>query len=201
MRLLGVSHLFVLPPDAGFIDPVLTIEGELGLEIRLLDSECVISAVDAGSPASEAGLRPGFLLESIAGQDVGDVAASGVMLPPLHERGTRSSQILAVEELQYGEPGAQTTIGYGDAADESHQVTLTFRHRGPSEELIPGLPPVFTTLMVNRLEGGIGYIRFDPFASGLVSPMLEAIETMRDAPGLIIDVRGNHGVPPMSANS
>ncbi len=189
---LGVSHLFVLPPDKEFIDPVLTIEGELGIEVRLLDGEWVIAAVEPDSPAAEAGLRPGYLLDSIAGQSVTDIAASAPELPPVHERGIRSSQILAVEELLHGEPDAATTLGYRDAADE-HQVTLSFRHRGPSAELIPGFPPVFTTLEVDRLEGGIGYIRFDPFAPALAAPLLEAIDTMRDALGLIFDVRGNHG--------
>jgi C-terminal processing protease CtpA/Prc len=114
-------------------------------------------------------------------------------LPPLNERGVRSGQILAVEELLHGEPGALTTVGYLDATDQPQQVTLTFRHRGSSAELIPGFPPVFTTLEAVRLEGGIGYIRFDPFAPALTTPILDSIEAMRDAPGLIIDVRGNHG--------
>jgi carboxyl-terminal processing protease len=190
---LGVSHLFVLPPEAEFIDPVLTAEGELGIEVRLLDGEWVVTAVETGSPAAEAGLRPGYLVDSIAGQRVTDIAASGFTLPPLHERGIRSSQILAVEQLLHGEPGAVTTVGYRDAADEPQQVTLTFRQRGSSAELIPGFPPVFTTLEVDQLDGGIAYIRFDPFVLALTTPILQAIDAMRDAPGLILDVRGNHG--------
>ncbi len=190
---LGVSHLFVLPPDADFIDPVLTAEGELGIEVRLLDGEWVVTVVEAGSPAARAGLRPGYLVDHIAGQRVTDIVASSPILPPLHERGIRSSQILAVEERLYGEPGVVTTIGYRDATDEPQQVTLTFRHRGSSAELIPGFPPVFTTLEVDQLDGGIAYIRFGPFVPALATPILEAIDAMRDAPGLILDVRGNHG--------
>ncbi len=190
---LAVSHLFVLPPDESFIDPVLATEGELGIHVRLVDGEWVITAVEPGSPAAAAGLRPGYLLDSVGGQGVADIAVARPPQPPLHERGVRSSHILAVEERLYGEPGTVTSIGYRDAADEPQQVTLTFRYRGPSAELIPGFPPVFTTLEVDRLEGGIGYIRFDPFAPALATPILEAIDTMRDAPGLIFDVRGNHG--------
>jgi C-terminal processing protease CtpA/Prc len=115
------------------------------------------------------------------------------MLPPLHARGIRSSQIRAVEELLYGEPGAVTTVGYRDAADQPQQVTLTFQHRGSSTEHLPGFPPVFTRLEVDRLEGGIGYIRFDLFTPALAAPIVAAIDGMRDAPGLVLDVRGNHG--------
>lgn len=190
---LDTSHLFIVPPDAAFIDPMLATEGELGIHVRLLDQEWVITAVEPASPAADAGLRPGYLLDSIAGREVTDIASSGLALPPSNERGIRSSLILSVEEALYGEPGDATTIGYRDATDRLQQVTLTFRHRGSSAELLPGLPPVFTTLEADRLEGGIGYIAFDPFAPGLEPPITDAIDAMRDAPGLIIDVRGNHG--------
>ena len=129
---LDVSHLFIVPPDTAFVDPVLTTEGELGIHVRLLDAEWVITDIEPASPAAEAGLRPGFLLETVGGQSVTEIAAAAFPLPPLHERGIRGNQILAVEEALYGEPGVATTIGYGDAGDQSRQVTLTFRHRGSS---------------------------------------------------------------------
>src|SRR5262249_30180550 len=44
-----------------------------------------------------------------------------------------------------------------------------------------------------RLAGGIGYIHFTNFITPL-KPMLQlAIGSMKDAPGLIIDLRGNSG--------
>ena len=64
---LGVSHIGMMPPDdPGLLDPVLTSEGELGIDVRLLDDEWVITEVKPGSPADEAGLRVGYLLESVA---------------------------------------------------------------------------------------------------------------------------------------
>jgi carboxyl-terminal processing protease len=44
-----------------------------------------------------------------------------------------------------------------------------------------------------RLEGGIGYIRFTTFISALNDKIRAAVESMHDAPGLIIDLRGNGG--------
>lgn len=102
-------------------------------------------------------------------------------------------EIRAVEELLYGDPGVVTTVGYRDAADQPQRVTLAFQHRGSSAEHLPGFPPMFTTLAVDRLEGGIGYIRYDPFTHSLATPIVDAIDAMRDAPGVILDVRGNHG--------
>jgi hypothetical protein len=39
----------------------------------------------------------------------------------------------------------------------------------------------------------IGYIGFSLFTPALATPILDALNMMRDAPGLIIDVRGNYG--------
>lgn len=189
---LDVSHLFVVPPDEDFVDPVLTREGDLGIHVRLVDEQWIITHVEHDSPAARAGLRPGYLLESVDGQPVPDIAASAILLPPLHERGVRSSQIRAVEEVLHGEPGATAIIGFDDG-DESRQVTLTFRDRGAGAAHIAGFPPVFPTLEVTGLEGGIDYIGFDLFTPALATPILDALDAARDAPGLIIDVRGNHG--------
>jgi C-terminal peptidase prc len=192
---LGVSHIGMMPADdPGLLDLVLTSEGELGIDVRLLDDEWVITEVKPGSPAAEAGLRVGYLLESIGGQSVDEIAdVASSPMPPRHERGVRSGEIMGVQTALYGEPGAVVTVGYRDGDDQPGQAVLTFRQRGSSAEILPGIPPVFTTMEVDRLEGGIGYVRFDAFAPGLLAPLLDAIDTMQDAPGLIIDLRGNRG--------
>ena len=134
---LDVSHLFIVPPGTEFVDPVLTTEGELGIHVRLLDGEWVITDVEPASPAADAGLRPGFLLESVGGRAVPEIAAAAPALPPLHERGIRSSQILAVEEALYGEPGVATTIGYRDAADQCSLSRIWGGIHPPADDL-PG---------------------------------------------------------------
>jgi carboxyl-terminal processing protease len=44
-----------------------------------------------------------------------------------------------------------------------------------------------------RLENNIGYIRFSNFVNVLDVQISAAVETMKDAPGIIIDLRGNSG--------
>jgi len=191
---LGVSHIGMMPADdPGLLDPVLTSEGELGIDVRLLDDEWVITEVKPGSPGAEAGLRVGYLLESIGGQSVDEIADMATPMPPRHERGVRSGRIMGVQTALYGEPGAAITVGYRDGDDQPVQAVLTFRQRESSAEVLPGIPPVFTTMEADRLEGGIGYLRFDAFVPGLLAPLLDAIDTMQDALGLIIDLRGNRG--------
>lgn len=55
------------------------------------------------------------------------------------------------------------------------------------------MPPVFVEFEARRLEGGIGYIRFNHFADPVDKAFLQALETLRDTRGLIFDVRSNPG--------
>ena len=58
---LGVSHIGMIPADdPGLIDPALTSAGELGIDVRFLNGEWVITEVRLGSTAAEVGLRPGY---------------------------------------------------------------------------------------------------------------------------------------------
>ena len=175
---------------------MLTSEGELGIDVRLLDGEWVITEVTPGSAAADAGLRVGYLLESIDGRTVDEIAASGPSMPPRHERGVRSGKMIRVQSALYGDPGVTVGVGYRDDADRPMQADLTFRQRAAqawSQEMVPGAPPAYTTIEVDVLEGDIGYLRFDAFGHGMLEPLLEAIDTLQSAPGLIIDLRGNEG--------
>lgn len=41
--------------------------GGIGINVRMLDGETVITSVDPGSPAHKAGLRSGFIIQAIDG--------------------------------------------------------------------------------------------------------------------------------------
>jgi C-terminal processing protease CtpA/Prc len=60
-------------------------------------------------------------------------------------------------------------------------------------ELDPSLPPACAEIEVRRLTNRIGYIRFSGFLQAALTPVLQAIDEFHDAPGLILDIRGNPG--------
>lgn len=191
---LGVSHTGVLPAeDLEQLDPILTSPGWAGFDVRLIGDDCVLTEVEPGSPADVAGFRPGFVLASVSGESVEEIVADAPPVPPQHERGRRSAQTNQVRERLYGEPQTELQVTYRDDGDEIEEATLVFASRGSSSEITPELPPAYTELTVSRLEGGIGYIAFNVFLPDLLEPISDAIEQMTDAPGLVIDLRGNHG--------
>ena len=191
---LGVSHVGVVPADeTEQVDPILTADGWAGVDIRLLGDECVITEVAPGSPADLAGLKPGYVVESVSGQSISQITDDAYPLPPLHERGRRSTLTNQIRQHLYGQAGTEITITYLDNHGNLEEKALSFVGRDPAYEVMPGLPPIYSELEVARLEDGYGYISFNAFSHNLVEPIIEAIGQMDDAPGLVVDLRGNHG--------
>ena len=194
---LGASHMAALPPELAYlIEPMTFATGSLGLDVRPIDGLAVVSGVVEGSPADEAGLRPGFVVTSVDGWTLEDAIMSAKATPPLNEQHARAAPVQELRSRLYGEPGDEVAIGFLDANDEPQRVDLTFVERtglACSTELAPSAPPACAELEVRRLEGGIGYLRFSGFLGGILDGVLRALEDLRDAPGLIIDLRGNPG--------
>ena len=135
-------------------------------------------------------LRPGFVLERIDGQHVDDLVDAAFVGPPFHERGERAAAIDAVRDALYGEPGRTITVDYRDGDDSARQATLTLVERTAMSQTVDGLPEGYTEMELGRLEGDIGYLRFNGFLSTLRQPLLDAVDELGDTDGLIIDLRG-----------
>ncbi len=191
---LGVSHLAALPSElASEFSPMAFATGWLGLDLRLLDGKAVITYVSAGSPAGEAGLRPGYELVAVDGWTLGDVAAVAWQMPPDNERNRRGSAADRLRGRLYGETGTEAILEYRDASDELRRVTLPFAARGACESFDASLPAGCAEFGAQRLASGIGYVRFSAFVDPVLDRTLQAIDELRDAPALIIDLRGNAG--------
>ncbi len=67
---LNISHIGVVPPDdLGQIDPILSAEGSIGIDVRMIEDNAVITSVKSGSVGDQAGLRSGYIIKSIDGID------------------------------------------------------------------------------------------------------------------------------------
>ncbi len=194
---LNVSHVGVGPADAWpSIEPVVFESGDPGLDVRLLDDQVVITRVETGSPAEEAGLRPGFILQSIEGRPVEQILAEaeGQLSPPYNDRGRLEGLTRHLLSLIYGDPGTCVTLGYLDEGDGLQEACIE-REERPWEASLEGnpLPPSYLEFESGRLEKGIGYIRFNTFHPALIPEIKQAVADMLDAPGIILDLRGNPG--------
>jgi len=192
---LGVSHLVALPSEfASELDPMTFATGKLGLDVRLLDGAAVITEVAPGFPADKAGLRPGFVITSVDGWTLNDIAAESLQTPPDNERNRRGNLVQGMRARLYGETGKEIVVEYLDGNNRPQRATLQFAKRNSTcAQFDPSLPPACTEFEVRRLANGAGYLRFSGFLPPVLDSALQAIADLHDAPALIIDLRGNPG--------
>jgi C-terminal peptidase prc len=155
----------------------------------------VVTQIIEGSPADEAGLHLGLVIISVDGWTLEDFATHSRPSPPYNGRHERVAALQELRALLYGETGSEVPVEYLDTNDQMHQMTLRYAERTGSAcaEIDPSTPPACGEIEVRRLAGGIGYVRFSGFLGAVLDGVLQAIDDLHDAPGLIIDLRGNPG--------
>jgi carboxyl-terminal processing protease len=193
---VGVSHLALVPP--GYwprVEPTVLAEGSTGIDLRLLDCEAVITSIAPGSAADEAGLRPGFVIQRIDGRAVEQIAEEAIsgMEPPENEHHRSEAIASTLLGQLYGPAGKGVAVAYLDEEGQQRQCRITRRSRPGGIETGLGLPATYLEFEATRLDGGIGYIRFNGFHGDLAERLPRAVASLRSAPGLIIDLRGNPG--------
>jgi carboxyl-terminal processing protease len=193
---LNVSHLAVVPRDHwSLVEPTVLAEGSIGVDIRLLGGDVVITSVEPGSPADKEGLRPGFVIQSVDGSTVEQIAmeAKSGIEPPDNERYYVEAITSDVLARIYGPADTKVAIVGLDERGRQFQGGIERMSRPGKTVTAPGLPPNFVEFESKRLADGIGYIHFNWFSSELGPELRRTIAAMHDAPGLIIDLRGNPG--------
>jgi len=196
LRELKLSHysVFQMKEKAKTGSPMFS-SGSVGVDIRLLDNQVVISKVVPDSPADRAGLKPGYIVESIDGVAADDIIgeAEAEQLDHFNERKKLGNVADDVLGRFFGDAGTQVAITYLDEADMIHEATLE-RHQRTGETIISDLmPPFYMEFEAKRIGNDIGYVNFNAFAPPVDSLFDEAIDAMMDVRGLIIDIRGNPG--------
>lgn len=198
---LKQSHFGVIPP-AAYVAEAATAgaattatqdnSGETGLVAQLVEDQPIITRVLPGGAADKAGLRPGFVLVKIGDKPVAAVLArlKAQKRRPAVE-GLNAQ--MAVRGLLAGPVGQSVTLTYKNEKDEEQTTTLT-RTAPPGEPVqFAQLPPILTETESRRVDDNIGYVRFNIFLLPLLEPVRTAIRSMKDAPGIILDLRGNLG--------
>ena len=169
--------------------------GDPGFATVLVDDRFVVARVDEQGPGAAAGVRPGWVVHSINGVELDTAALVAV-------EGVERHKVLV--EAQRGmdrrlsrRPGETLELLFLDGDDQP--VELEVRVQRPAGELrtFGNMPPVFARLESRLLEPDVdiivGVIAFNIWLPQLAPAFDGAIDTMRDAQGIILDLRGNPG--------
>lgn len=219
---LGRSHFNIIPPEAipsiGVEDDLKDGEGEdempgaeeprrkgsrraaeqltygIGIDLRVVGGAALITRVEPNSTAARAGLRPGHVLRSINGQPLSDILRM-LRLVAVYEPSARN-QIPAEIIVGYvnGPPGTSVALTFLDARNRVRRALVPReRLKGELVPLFQALPAQFVEFESARLRGGVGYVRFNLFAAPVLEKFCAALRSMKDAPGIVLDLRGNRG--------
>jgi len=198
---LHASHFALVPADAyrAIQDPSESKppgpgEGAIGLDFRVVDGQALVISVVAGSPAANAGVKPGWEIVQI-----GDTPLRAILdrLAGSLRENPRLPALLysAVGSRLRGRVGDPVSLRFRDG--RGRLVTMRLRIAEPRGHLVTfgNLPPVRVWWEARRLDGDVGYFAFNAFlaAPRVMKAFNEAMRSFADADGVIIDVRGNGG--------
>jgi carboxyl-terminal processing protease len=153
----------------------------IGVSIFEVQGKTVILSVEPESDASHAGVQPGMIVRSIDGRPIGERLAEAQS----RVAGTSSDRAVKLRvyrKVVEGEPGTFIKLGL-ERADGS-RVEVSLLRREVSDE---------PRVSWRRTTGGFGYIRLNIWKSPVHKQFKSALESLKDAPGLILDLRGNPG--------
>ncbi|MBL8964137.1 MAG: hypothetical protein KF787_02130 [Phycisphaeraceae bacterium] len=164
-----------------------------GMELRVVDGVALVTRVEPGSGADRAGVRPGWIVESIRGRPTDRAIAA--MSEQLQGPEAAAMIVRGFEGMISGAAGSVVPVGFLDGEDQPVIKPITLDPPPGAPVRFGHLPPVHVEFVSTRLAGNIGYIRFNFFLDpGRVMPMFaSAMESFATAQGVILDLRGNLG--------
>jgi carboxyl-terminal processing protease len=198
---LGESHFGILPrevTDVLALSPAgaAAVSGDPGLGVRLVDDQVIVTHVDDGSAAADAGIRTGWVLVSIDGQSVTDRLARLAQLPEAEQRRARTRLLYALHGELSGEVDRAVEVVLRDGSDRELTRRLTLRPTRGEVVHYGNLPPVAASLQyreLSRAGGCVGVIRMNVWFGPLAAPFDAAVDALRHCRGMVIDMRGNPG--------
>lgn len=193
---LKLSH-FSVYEQTSQAEAVERGDGVIGIELKMIDGKAVVVRVEKGSTAEAAGLKNGFGIEKINGKAVSEILA------PLEKNLTAQGQNERVKNLYFertlmsaigGKPDTIAALETLNAKNES-QIFSAKRYAAKSEmsEALGNFPPQEVVFESKRLEGNVGYIRFNIWVIPQMPKIRAAVREFVDAKGIIFDLRGNPG--------
>jgi carboxyl-terminal processing protease len=192
---LGQSHFAIIPGSAGPSAGSPAGSAEPGFDIRLAGADLLVTSVEPGSPADAAGVRTGWKIVAIAGTPV------TTLLRALPDEA--SEQILGFEAWRLaqgrlrGPAGSTVAIDFEGEAGRLVPAVIVRRAEPGTPITLGKLPTMYVRVAHERMttpgKATAGFIRFNVWMAAVDARVQRAVDEMRSADGMILDLRGNPG--------
>ena len=200
-RMLGelkLSHFGIFPKTSTDAATSQAIAGTTGIEIKMIDGKAVISRLEKDSTAEKAGLKAGFVIRKIDGKPVEELLAPLEKTISERTENERLKLIYRERTLAFYLDGKAETAAQIEALDAKNQIRVFAVRRAVAlktemSEAVGNFPPQQVIFEARRLDGDIGYIRFNIWVIPQMPKIRQAIRGFESAKGIIFDLRGNPG--------
>lgn len=201
---LRQSHFAVIPQElvdgaaggSGNGEPTRGGGGWLGVTYRYLDGAMVLTAVDSAGPAWRAGARTGWTLEAIEGCPLSGRLAGLRLARDSDQRQVALGAYQTTTRLLDAAPGDTVAVTFRTPDGRRISSVLTLGEPPGVITKFGNLPPMIAHLTWQRIRQDgrtIGVIRFNTWMP-VLSPLFDAaIDSLRSADAIVLDVRGNLG--------
>ena len=152
-----------------------------GVAIYEVEGRSVVVSVAPSSDASRAGVEEGMVVRTVDGKPI-EARLAEAQNSIGKSSSERANRLRLYRKILDGEPGTTISLGLARANGTILNVVLTRR-------------VVSESAMVSSrtLPSGFGYIRLNIWKSPVYKEFKKALNRMKDAPGIIVDLRGNPG--------
>ncbi len=175
------------------ISPYIFKKGEIGLDIRIIDNQIIVSKIIKNSSADIANINEGYIIEKIDGLTIFEIEKLVIFKPPFNNRNKKFHLTSEVLRYIYGQSGTKVKIDFLDENNKSHTEILTRTERLNGISLGGGLPPAYLKSESYFISEDIGYLTFNAFNPADLEHVLNNLQKVNKSKGLIIDLRGNDG--------
>lgn len=199
---LGQSHFGIIPAEVYSVVGEDSQDsqrkqgraGETGLHIRLRGDRMMVVRVDASSSGESLGVLPGWTIVRIGELGAGEMLEAARSLAGRTPMRLETTVALMGTRRTRGTPGDEVEIEFRDRQGAQHSLRIPLRETG-YEARFGNLPPVRLAFRQQVLPEKIVYFTFNLFLDPVrVMPAFHgAVDDARNAKGLVIDLRGNHG--------
>ncbi len=187
---LGIGTISSLKNN---ISPYMFASGSIGIDIRTINDEIIISKVNPELTGYKLGLRTGFIIKKINGLNIADFIKQTAFRPPFNQNNYKFHLTSTILRNIYGKADTHVLIKYSDNNGLIRSIKIKRIKRSNDIILSENTPPVFIEIESKILKENIGYLRFNGFQPPIPSNLNTAITDLMSTKGLIIDLRGNDG--------
>lgn len=192
---LGLSHFAVIPGTPDGPSDHTDLGGQPGFDVRLLGHQLVVTTVDPDGGAAAAGVRPGWTVDQIGG-----TAVSALLEGIAESTPPRIAQLeawrLALMRLR-GPANSSADVTFLDGEGLRVRKSVERRQERGEPVTVGSLPTMFVRVSssVAATPAGrkAGVIGFNVWMTAVDREFQAAIDRMRGADGIVIDLRGNPG--------